>query len=67
MEAESKEYDEKEDVLAPAIRNLLKIPVAKDVNVWGKLFFFSIWIGSIAACIYTVLPILNQLKDFFVE
>jgi Zn-dependent protease len=67
MEAESKEYDEKEDVLAPAIRNLLKSPVANDVNVWGKLLFFGIWIGSIVACIYVVYPVLNQLRDFFVE
>ncbi len=67
MEAESKEYDEKEDVLAPAIRNLLKSPVANDVNLGGKLAFFLVWLGSITISIYTVLPILNQLKEFFVE
>lgn len=67
MEPEGKEYDEKEDVLAPAIRNLLKAPVAKDVGILGKLFFFAVWIGAILGSIYTVIPILNQLKDFFVE
>jgi Zn-dependent protease len=61
MEAESKEYDEKEEVLASAIRNLLKSPVKKDVNVVGKLFFFLVWVGSILGSFFALYPILDRL------
>ena len=63
MEPDSKEYDEKEDVLAPAIRNLLKSPIEKDVSVLGKLFFFCIWIGAIAGSFFVIYPVLGQLAE----
>lgn len=62
MEPDSKDYDEKEQVLAPAIRNLLKVPVDHDVNLLGKLAFVFIWAASIALSIYMIYISLNDLK-----
>lgn len=59
---ESKDYDEKEDVLAPAIRNLLKNPVSADVNAVGKLGFMLIWAFSILISFYSIWINLNDLK-----
>lgn len=60
---ESKDYDEKEEVLAPAIRNLLKTPVSHDVNPFGKATFILIWAFSIVLSIYSIWINLNDLKS----
>ncbi len=60
---ESKDYDEKEDVLAPAIRNLLKTPVEYDVNILGKLSFVLIWVSTILISLYSVWINLDALND----
>ena len=59
---ESKDYDEKEEVLAPAIRNLLRTPVSHDVNLTGKISFMLIWAFSIAVSFYAIWINLNALK-----
>lgn len=60
---DSKDYDEKEEVLAPAIRNLLKTPVLNDVGLYGKLTFVLIWASSIIISLYAVWINLNALRD----
>lgn len=56
---ESKDYDESEQVLAPAIRNLLRTPVTKDVSIFGKIIFVAIWIGATVGSVYTLWYHLN--------
>lgn len=60
---ESKDYDEKEEVLAPAIRNLLKAPIDDDVSLAGKFSFVLIWAIAILLSIYSVWINLNDLKE----
>lgn len=59
---DSKDYDEKEEVLAPAIRNLLKIPVNYDVSIAGKISFMLIWAFSVLLSLYVIWINLNELK-----
>ncbi len=65
LEPDAKEYDEKEEVLAPAIRNLLHTPVKNDVSFMGKLIVALIWAGSFVASFYAVYPILKKLQELF--
>lgn len=60
---ESKDYDEKEEVLAPAIRNILKVPVKHDVNITGKIAFIIVWGVAIAISLYSIWINLNDLRS----
>lgn len=60
---ESKDYDENEAALAPAIRNLLKTPIIKDVSLIGKIGFVLLWVVSIVGSAYIIWYHLNLLKD----
>lgn len=59
---DSKDYDEKEDALAPAIRNILRTPVSQDVNLFAKLSFLLIWASAILVSFYAIWINLNELK-----
>lgn len=60
---DSKDYDEKEQVLAPAIRNLLRTPLANDVAIAGKISFILLWAFLIWLSFYSVMVNLNDLKE----
>ncbi|CAG5076833.1 site-2 protease family protein [Parvicella tangerina] len=60
---DSKDYDEKEEVVAPAIRNILRAPVDNDVNMLGKLSFVFIWAAAIVLSLYSIWINLNDLKE----
>lgn len=60
VEAESKDYDETEEAIAPAIKNIMLTPISNNVSFLGKTSFFVLWLGSIAISIYYLLPFIEQ-------
>ncbi|MCB9195610.1 MAG: hypothetical protein H6600_05945 [Flavobacteriales bacterium] len=60
---DSKDYDEKEQVLAPAIRNLLRTPLNNDVKLLGKFSFILLWAALILLSFYAIAINLNDLKE----
>ncbi len=63
MESDSESYDEREDVLAPAIRNLLTIPVKRDITSSVKFTFIALWVGAIYASYYFAYPLVAPIID----
>lgn len=65
IEAESKEYDDREEAIAPAIKNILMTPVTNNVTSLGKFAFFMLWLAAVVASVYYVYPVvtnfINQL------
>ena len=63
MESDSESYDDRESVLAPAIRNLLTIPVERDISSSVKFGFVALWIGAIIASYYFAYPLIAPIID----
>lgn len=61
LEADSKTYDDREQALAPAVRNLLRAPVDYNVTVEGKIAFMALWLGALTAAFYFTYPIVKRI------
>lgn len=65
VKSESKDYDETEEAIAPAIKNIMLTNIEFNVSLIGKIGFVLLWLGSIAVSILYLLPFaqhyLNQL------
>jgi stage IV sporulation protein FB len=56
VEAESKEYDDTEEAIAPAIKNIMLTNVEFNVPFIGKLGFVVLWLASLAISFYYLYP-----------
>ncbi|MFT7155643.1 MAG: stage IV sporulation protein FB [Parvicella sp.] len=60
IEVQTDNYGDQEGVLAPAIRNLLKTPIQKDISGSEKSVFIGIWLAAILASYYYAFPIIME-------
>ena len=63
MDANAEFYGDNEMVLANAIRNLLKVPEKRDLNLGLKLLLLSLWIVSIAIAAFCMTPAISAFLN----
>jgi stage IV sporulation protein FB len=66
-ESDMVDEEELEELIASEVNQALETPVVKDVSVWGKVVFFTVWIGGIALCLYLFWWYRVQFDWFFNE
>jgi stage IV sporulation protein FB len=66
-ETDMVDEDELEDMIASEVNQTLETPVEKDLTVFRKIFFFSVWVGAILLCLYLFWWYRVQFDWFFNE
>jgi stage IV sporulation protein FB len=61
VDADSKEYDEREEAIAPAIKGVLFPKVTNNINALGKISFLLVWAAAVAMSTWYLYPF---VRDF---
>jgi Zn-dependent protease len=63
IDAESKDYDEREEAIAPAIKGVLIPKVNNNITLLGKISFVLLWMAAVAMSTWYLYPFVRDFID----
>jgi stage IV sporulation protein FB len=63
IDPESKDYDEREEAIAPAVKGILIPKITNNINALGKISFLLLWAAAVVMSFWYLYPFVREFID----